>query len=60
MPKYQRSYASEQIKVLERELGVSREMEKKTHCPECSNQIFFLEAGFLCPTCGYSMETVYN
>ncbi|MBN1331352.1 hypothetical protein JW978_00500 [Candidatus Dojkabacteria bacterium] len=60
MHKYQRSFASEQIKVLEREMRPSKEVEAKTHCPECGNQIFFLEAGFLCPTCGYSMETVYN
>jgi hypothetical protein len=57
-----------QVKVLELErangkkkYGVSDPKEQiKNRCPECNNQVFFLEAGFLCPTCGYSMETLYS
>ena len=29
------------------------------HCPICENRLYFMEAGFLCPVCGYSKETVY-
>lgn len=32
----------------------------KNVCPDCGNQVFFLEAGFLCPTCGYSIETLFS
>jgi len=57
-----RAYA--QVRVLEKDSrGSTKEGLKeqiKSICPECGNQVFFLEAGFLCPTCGYSMETVYS
>ncbi|MCA9383948.1 hypothetical protein KC909_06325 [Candidatus Dojkabacteria bacterium] len=45
------------------------ELEKKhdhedhaesSECPDCMNKLYFLEGGFLCPVCGYSMETVYS
>ncbi len=41
--------------------GVSVELTNKEEnlCPECSNKLYFLEAGFLCPGCGYSIETLY-
>lgn len=33
---------------------------KHSSCPDCGNKLFFLEAAFLCPVCGYSIETVYS
>lgn len=29
-------------------------------CPDCGNKVYFLEASFLCPICGYSIETIYT
>ena len=31
-----------------------------SYCPECGNNVYFMNAGFLCPNCGYSSETVYS
>jgi len=43
-----------------REAEVSVEVKNEENlCPECSNKLYFLEAGFLCPVCGYSIETLY-
>lgn len=48
------------------EIGLleKKKSKKESHiiniCPECNNQVFFLEAGFLCPTCGYSVETIFS
>ncbi len=51
-------------KNLEVGLLEKKQAEKESHviniCPECSNRVFFLEAGFLCPTCGYSVETIFS
>ncbi|MBN1915919.1 hypothetical protein JW796_02930 [Candidatus Dojkabacteria bacterium] len=39
---------------------VSLEVNKEENlCPDCNNKLYFLEAGFLCPVCGYSIETLY-
>jgi len=26
-----------------------------SECPDCANRLYFLEGGFLCPVCGYSI-----
>ncbi|MFQ5493013.1 MAG: hypothetical protein ACE5DX_02520 [Candidatus Dojkabacteria bacterium] len=59
MRRYQQSWRDLQIK-LERRLEESREKDKTTTCPDCSNKLYFLEGGFLCPVCGFSTETVYT
>jgi len=52
-----------QVKVMEDDASKTKDDHQdkvKNICPECSNQVFFLEAGFLCPTCGYSVETIFS
>lgn len=34
--------------------------ENYSNCPDCDNKVFFVEAGFLCPVCGCSTETLFN
>lgn len=38
----------------------STSVEKADECPDCGNKVYYLEAAFLCPVCGYSVETVYS
>ena len=50
-----------------RDLQLQLETKFETHekrsfseCPDCRNKLYFLEGGFLCPVCGYSIETLYS
>lgn len=43
----------------ERKVSVETKEKFENQCPECSHKLYFLEAGFLCPVCGYSIETLY-
>lgn len=43
----------------DKEVGVETKSAEKNSCPECDGELYFLEAGFLCPVCGYSIETLY-
>lgn len=38
----------------------SKSTRKADECPDCGNKVYYLEAAFLCPVCGYSVETVYS
>jgi predicted amidophosphoribosyltransferase len=57
--KYQQSWRDIQVK-LERRLEERLKKDKMNVCPDCSNKLYFLEGGFLCPVCGFSTEIVYS